>query len=101
VIAGQGAAGDRGRSVQLTSKFEVVAIGRGIEGEVAAVDDEIGALHVDVFAHPTKIVGQISEAAARWVSEICVRRNRDMPLSCSSAARLCIHPLLNFEAVEK
>src|ERR1700681_537811 len=44
-------------------RIEIVAIGRAIEGEVAAVDDEIGASAVDIFAQAMKIVGQPGQAA--------------------------------------
>jgi hypothetical protein len=49
--------------VQRAGKFEIVAIGRAVEGEVAAVDDEIRARRVDIFAHPMKIVGKFRQAA--------------------------------------
>src|ERR1700736_1425442 len=58
VIAGQVAAGDRKRVVQRSGKFEIVAVGGTIEGEVAAIDHEIGPSGVDVFADALKIVGQ-------------------------------------------
>jgi hypothetical protein len=63
VIAGQIAAGNRKRRVPRLGEFEVVAIGRTIEGEVTAVDDEIGSRGADIFAHPVKIVGQLLMAA--------------------------------------
>src|SRR6266403_2993017 len=43
MIAGQVAAGDSKRIVQRSGKVEIVAAGRSIEGEIASVDDEIGA----------------------------------------------------------
>ncbi len=65
MIAGQGAAGHWKRSVQRLGKFEIVAVGRAIEGEIAAVDDEIGTFGVDVFAQAVKIVGQRLMAAGK------------------------------------
>ena len=55
------AAGRRKGGVQLAGEFEIVGIGRGIPGDVAAVDDEIGPRRVDVFAHPVKIIGEASD----------------------------------------
>src|ERR1039458_771540 len=46
-------------------KFEIVPICRAIEGEVAAIDDEIGAPGIDVFAHPMKVVGQLRQPAGK------------------------------------
>src|SRR5260370_6188813 len=65
VIARQVTAGNRQRVVQLTGKSEIVGTGRAVEGDVAAVDDEIGAAGVDVFAYPIKVVGQFREAARK------------------------------------
>ena len=58
VIAGQIAARDRKRFVQRFGEFEVVRTGRRIERHVAAVDDEIGPLGIDMFAEPVEILGQ-------------------------------------------
>jgi hypothetical protein len=63
MIARQIAAFDRKRRVQGAGKCEIVAMGRGVACEVAAVDDEIGPRRVDVFADPVKIVGQALVAA--------------------------------------
>ncbi len=65
MIAGQVTTGDRKRIVQRSGEFEIVAAGRSIEGEIAAVDDEIGAPGVDIFAHPMKVVGQFLMAAGK------------------------------------
>jgi len=65
MIAGQVTAGDGKRIVQRSGEFEVVPVGRSIECEIAAVDDEIGALGVDIFAHPMKVVGQFLMSAGK------------------------------------
>jgi hypothetical protein len=65
MIAGQVAAGDGKPIVQRSGEFEIVAAGRGIEGEIAAVDNEIGLPGVDIFAHPVKVVGQCLMAAGK------------------------------------
>ena len=52
VIAGQITAGNRKRVMQRFGEFEIVAIGRTVEGEIAGIDDEIGALGIDGFADP-------------------------------------------------
>ena len=58
VIAGQIAAGDWKRFVQRFGECEVVWTGRRIERHVAAVDDEIGPLGIDMFAETVEIIGQ-------------------------------------------
>ena len=63
MIAGQIAATDGQGAVQRVGKFEIVAIGRCVEGEVAAVDDKIGARRIDVVADTMKIIGQRLETA--------------------------------------
>ena len=63
VIARQIAAIDRQRRVQDLCKIEIVAAARAVEADIAAVDDEIGPLAVDVFADPMKVVGQRLVAA--------------------------------------
>ncbi len=65
MIARQVTAGDGKRIVQLFGEFEIVPAGWSIEGEIAAVDDEIGARRVDVFAQPVKVVGQFLMAAGK------------------------------------
>ena len=65
LIAGQVTAGDGKCIVQRFGEFEIVATGWSIEGEIAAVDDEIGARRVDVFAQPVKVVGQFLMAAGK------------------------------------
>jgi hypothetical protein len=65
VIAGQIAAGHRQRRVQRSGEFEIVGAGRGVEGEVAAVDDEIGSSGVDIFAQAMEIAGQAGQAAGQ------------------------------------
>jgi hypothetical protein len=63
VIAGQIPAGSGKPVVQRFGKFEIVATGRAIEGEVAAVDDEIRTPRVDIFANAIKVIGQLLKAA--------------------------------------
>jgi hypothetical protein len=65
VIAGQITAGSGKRVMQRFGEFEIIAIGRDIEGDVAGVDDEIGALGIDVFADPIEVGGQGRQAAAK------------------------------------
>ncbi len=65
MIAGQITAGDRKAGVQLSGEFEIAAAGRAVPADIAAVDDEIGAAGVDVFAHPVKIIGQRLMAAGK------------------------------------
>ena len=65
VIAGQIAAGHRQRRVEGSREFEIVGAGRGVEGEVAAVDHEIGALRVDIFTEAMEIAGQAGETAGQ------------------------------------
>jgi hypothetical protein len=65
VIAGQIAAGDGEGCVQRLGEFQIVAAGRPVESDVAAVDDEIRAACVDVFADPLEIVGQAGQAAGK------------------------------------
>ena len=45
-------------------EFEIVAMFKAVKAEIAAVDDEIGARGVDVFADPTEVLGQSRVAAA-------------------------------------
>ena len=63
VIAGQVTAGNRQRVVQRLGEGEIVRTGRGIEGEIAAVDDEIGTRRVDLLADAIKIFGERWQAA--------------------------------------
>ena len=63
VIAGQVAAGDGKGVVQRLREDEIVAAGRGVEGEIAAVDDEVRPRRVDVFADAMKIIGQLLQSA--------------------------------------
>ena len=73
VIAGKVAARDGQRVVQAFCKDDVIAAGRPVEGDVAAIDDEVGPVSVDVLANAMEVGDQAGE-----VSEICVRRNSDM-----------------------
>ena len=57
VIAGQITARHGQGVVQDPGKFQVVRLRRGVEGEVAAVDDEVGAGRVDIFADVLEIRG--------------------------------------------
>ena len=56
---------------------------RGVPGDVAAVDDEIGPVGVDMLATRWKFSVRLAKRAARerWVSEIWVRRNSVMRAS--------------------
>jgi hypothetical protein len=63
VIAGQIAAVDGQGAVQRVSEFQIVAAGRSVEGEVAAVDDKIRARRIDVIADAMKIISQRRETA--------------------------------------
>ena len=65
VIAGQIAAVHRQRRVQLLCVFEIVAVGRAVPADVAAVDDEIGTVGGDVFADAVKIIGQQAAGGGR------------------------------------
>jgi hypothetical protein len=65
MIAGQATPFDGKRSVQRMGKFEIVRIDWAVECEVAAVDDEIGACRIDIFAHALKIVRQLLMAAGK------------------------------------
>jgi hypothetical protein len=40
-------------------------MGRTVEGEVAAVDDEVGPSRIDVFADAMKVVGERRQAAGK------------------------------------
>ena len=73
--------------MQFLGEFEIVAIGRPVEGEIAAVDDEIGTRRVDVLADAMKISVSLVRRRARWVSEIWVRRN----WSCNNPFIAIIH----------
>ena len=63
VIAGQVDAVDRKRRMQLLGEFEIVAVGRRVEGDIAGVDDEVGARRVDVLADALEIPGELLIAA--------------------------------------
>ena len=65
VIARHIAAGHRQRRVQRSREFEIVGAGRGVEGKVAAVDDEIGPPDVDIFAQAMEIAGQSRQSAGQ------------------------------------
>jgi hypothetical protein len=65
MIAGKVPAADGKRIVQYFGKVEIIAIGRPIECDVAAVNDEVRTFGVDVFAHPMKIVGKFGHAAGK------------------------------------
>jgi len=65
VIAGQIATGDGQGLVQRTGKFEIVGPGRAVEGDVAGVDDEVGACRVDMIDQSHKIVDEQRQAAGQ------------------------------------
>jgi hypothetical protein len=65
VIAGQVTARDGKRIVQRLGEFEIVPICRAVEREIAAVDDEVGTLRIDVLAQPMKIVRQLRLTAGK------------------------------------
>jgi hypothetical protein len=50
MIAGQIAAGDGQRIVQRLGEIEIAGTGQAVEGDVAAVDDEVGTARIDIFA---------------------------------------------------
>jgi len=63
VIAGQVAAGHRQRLMQRLGEGEVVGRGRPVEGEVAAIDHEIGPGRVDMVPDRIEIRGELGQAA--------------------------------------
>ena len=63
VIPGQMPARHLQRIVQLFREDEIVAAGRRVEGEVAAVDDEVGPCRIDMRGDAVKIVGELWQAA--------------------------------------
>ena len=65
VIAGQVDAVDRKCRMQLLGKFEIVAVGRRVEGDIAGVDDEVGARRVDALADALEIPGEVLDSGGR------------------------------------
>ena len=65
VIAGQVDAVDGKRCVQRFCEFEIVAAARTVEGDIAAVDDEIGTRRVDMLADAMEIPGERGEQPTR------------------------------------
>ena len=63
MIAGQIAASHRQRRVKTFCEFEIVAAGRAIPADIAAVDDEVGTGGCDVFADAMEIIGQQRQTA--------------------------------------
>lgn len=63
VIAGQIDAVDRKGCMQLLGEFEIVAVGRRVEGDIAGADDEVGSRRVDVLADALEISGEFLIAA--------------------------------------
>src|ERR1700720_4843479 len=51
MIAGQVTAGSRNPIVQRFGEFEIIAIGRAVEGDVTGGDDEIGARRVEILGN--------------------------------------------------
>src|SRR6201981_2585474 len=58
MVARQTAAGNGQIVVQRLGEREVIAIGQRVEGQIAGVDDDIGARRIDVFTHASKIFGE-------------------------------------------
>src|ERR1700751_2868330 len=58
MVARQTAAGNGQVVVQRLGECEVIAIGQRVEGQIAGVDDDIGARRIDVFTHAPKIFGE-------------------------------------------
>src|SRR4029077_19658021 len=63
VIAGQVTARDGQGIVQGPCKFQVVRLRWAVEGDIAAVDDEVGAGRVDIFADLLEIRDEWGQAA--------------------------------------
>src|SRR5258705_13773783 len=49
--------------MQRLGEFEIAAAGRAVEGEVAAVDDEVRPRPVDMRAHAIEIIGEFWQSA--------------------------------------
>src|ERR1700746_1608296 len=58
MVARQTAAGNGQVVVQRLGECEVIAVGQRVEGQIAGVDDDIGARRIDVFTHAPKIFGE-------------------------------------------
>jgi hypothetical protein len=65
MIAGEIPAGNWQLGVQRAGEFEIVALGRAVEGEIATVDDEIRTRRVDIFADAMKVVGELLQAPGK------------------------------------
>ena len=68
VIAGKIAAVDGQRVVQSFCEIEIVRMIRTVERNVAAVDDEVGPVVVDMLAHAVKVLDELGKPGA----EMCV-----------------------------
>ena len=65
MVARQTAAANGQVVVQRLGECEVIAIGHRVEGQIAGVDDDIGARRIDVFTHAPKIFGEYPRETAR------------------------------------
>src|ERR1700741_4985962 len=58
MVTRQTAAGNGQVVVQRFGEYEVIAIVQRVEGQIAGVNDDIGARRIDVFTHAPKIFGK-------------------------------------------